>query len=96
MGYVKVRGVLANPLRRDLKVETEFIADAGAIYTVIPPNIAKKLRLEVTDKRRFKIPVERLLNIQSLRHTSRWRVGASHPWLPLAPRRPDALGRDHA
>lgn len=55
MGYVKVRGVLANPLRRDLKVETEFIADAGAIYTVIPPNIAKKLRLEVTDKRRFKI-----------------------------------------
>ena len=55
IGYVKVRGVLANPLRRDLKVETEFIADMGAIYTVFPPNIAEKLRLEVTDKRRLKI-----------------------------------------
>jgi len=55
MGYVKVRAVVANPLKRDLKVEAEFIADTGAIYTMIPQSIAEKLRLKVTDKRKFKI-----------------------------------------
>jgi len=37
-----------------LKDELEFIADTGAIYTVIPKSIADKLQLEETDKRRFK------------------------------------------
>ena len=55
MGYVRVKGVIANPFRRDLKVEVEFIADTGAIYTVIPKHIADELGLEVTGKRRFKI-----------------------------------------
>ncbi|MDI6905368.1 MAG: retroviral-like aspartic protease family protein [Candidatus Bathyarchaeia archaeon] len=55
MGYVRVRGTIANPLNRNLKDELEFIADAGAIYTVIPKNIADKLQLEETDKRKFKI-----------------------------------------
>ena len=43
------------PLKRDLKTELELIADPDAIYTVIPETIAKKLQLQVTDKRRFKI-----------------------------------------
>jgi predicted aspartyl protease len=55
MGYVRVRVVVANPLRRDLKVEDDFIADTGAIYTVIPRAMAETLELEVTDRRRFKI-----------------------------------------
>lgn len=55
MGYVRVRAVVANPLKHDLRVEAEFIADAGAIYTVIPPSIAEKLRLKVMERRRFKI-----------------------------------------
>jgi len=54
MGYVRVRGIIANPLNRNLKDELEFIADTGAMYTVIPKNIADKLQLEETDKRRFK------------------------------------------
>jgi len=50
MGYVKVRGVLANPLKHELRVEVEFIADTGAIYSVIPHSMAEKLKLKVTDK----------------------------------------------
>jgi predicted aspartyl protease len=52
---VKVRCVVANPLKRDLKTELEFIADTGAIYTVMPKSVAERLELEVMDKRRFKI-----------------------------------------
>jgi clan AA aspartic protease len=55
VGYVKVRGIVANPLSRDLKTELEFIADTGAIYTVIPNSVAEKLGLKIMDKRRFKI-----------------------------------------
>jgi len=54
VGCVRVKGVVANPLRRDIKVEVEFVADAGAIYTVIPRSIADKLGLEITDRRRFR------------------------------------------
>jgi len=46
MGYVRVRGFIANPLDRDLKAELEFIVDTGAIYTVIPKSIAERLRLK--------------------------------------------------
>ncbi len=55
MGYVRVKGVIANPFRRDVRVEVEFVADTGAIYTMIPRRIAEKLDLRVTDKRKFKI-----------------------------------------
>jgi aspartyl protease family protein len=54
MGYVRVRGDIANPFDRDSKQELEFIVDTSAIYTVIPRNTAQKLRLKEVDKRRFK------------------------------------------
>jgi len=54
MGYVRVRGIVANALNRRLKSELEFIVDTGAIYTVIPRNVAEKLRLKEVDRRRFK------------------------------------------
>lgn len=55
MGYVRVRGSAANSADHDLKVELEFIVDTGAIYTVIPKNVAEKIKLKETDKRKFKI-----------------------------------------
>ncbi|MCL6577897.1 MAG: retroviral-like aspartic protease family protein [Candidatus Bathyarchaeota archaeon] len=55
MGYVRIRGVIANPLDRNLRDELEFIVDTGAIYTVIPQDVAEKLQLKVVDKRKFKI-----------------------------------------
>lgn len=54
MGYVRVRGIIANPLDRDLKQELEFIVDTGAIYTVIPRSVSRKLRLGEVDKRKFR------------------------------------------
>ena len=55
MGYVRVKGVVANPFKRSLRVEVEFVADTSAIYTVVPRNIAEKLDLEVAGKRRFRV-----------------------------------------
>ncbi|MGC8975829.1 MAG: retroviral-like aspartic protease family protein [Thermoprotei archaeon] len=55
MGFVRVKGIVANPIKRDLRTEIEFIADTGAIYTVIPRWVANKLGLEEVSKRRFKI-----------------------------------------
>ncbi len=55
LGYVRVRGVIANPFNRELRTEVEFIADTGAIYTTIPKDIAEKLNLEEVGRRRFKI-----------------------------------------
>ena len=54
MGYVRVRGFIANPLDRDLKAELEFIVDTGAIYTVIPKSIAERLKLKELGRRKFK------------------------------------------
>jgi predicted aspartyl protease len=53
--YVKVHGTVANPMNRKRKIGLQFIADTGAIYTVIPRSIAKRLDLKVGDKRKFKI-----------------------------------------
>lgn len=53
--YVRVKGVVANPLKREVRVEVEFIADTGAIYTMIPKTIAENLGLETVGKRRFRV-----------------------------------------
>ncbi|MDI6805840.1 MAG: retroviral-like aspartic protease family protein [Candidatus Bathyarchaeia archaeon] len=55
VGYVRVRGIVANPFDHSLKVDLEFIVDTGAIYTVIPKSVAERLRLKETGRRRFKI-----------------------------------------
>ncbi len=55
MGYVRVKVVVANPIKKDLRTEVEFIADTGAIYTVIPRWVANKLGLEEASKRRFRM-----------------------------------------
>jgi len=70
MEYVRVHGTIANPLNRNLKDELEFIADTGAIYTVIPKNIAEKLQLEETDKRKFKTASEKSLSTRFQKHTN--------------------------
>nr|MDO8135693.1 retroviral-like aspartic protease family protein [Candidatus Njordarchaeum guaymaensis] len=54
MGYLRVRGVIANPFSRDLKQELEFVVDTGAMYTVIPQSVALKLELNEMDRRSFK------------------------------------------
>ena len=41
VGYVRVKGVIANPFDRSRRVEIEFVADTAAIYTTIPRSIAE-------------------------------------------------------
>ncbi|MEM3730463.1 MAG: clan AA aspartic protease [Candidatus Bathyarchaeia archaeon] len=54
MGYVRVRGSIANPTERNLKRELEFIVNTGAIYTVIPKSVAEGLKLKELGRRKFK------------------------------------------
>jgi len=42
-------------LKREIRVEVEFVADTGAIYTLIPKTIAEKLGLEIIGKQRFRV-----------------------------------------
>ncbi len=46
MGYIKVKATVANPFNRDVKLDVEFVADTGVIYTMIPKSIAEELKLE--------------------------------------------------
>lgn len=54
MGYVRVRGTVANPSDHDLKMELESLVDTGAIYTVIPKGVAERLKLKDSGKRKFR------------------------------------------
>ncbi|MGB9756684.1 MAG: clan AA aspartic protease [Candidatus Bathyarchaeales archaeon] len=55
VGYVRVRGTVANPSDRSLRAELEFVVDTGAIYTVIPKSVAERLKLKEMGRRKFKI-----------------------------------------
>ena len=54
LGYVRVHATIANPLKRSLKMELEFIVDTGAIYTVISKKVAEGIELKELGKRKFR------------------------------------------
>jgi len=53
LGYITVKGVIANPFSKDLKMGIEFIVGTGAIYSIIPRYVAEALQLKEIEKRRF-------------------------------------------
>ena len=55
MGYIRVKGTIANPADRSLSTDVEFIVDTGAIYAVLPRGLAEKLRLREIDRRKFRL-----------------------------------------
>jgi len=55
MGYVRVKGRVANSMDRSKCENVEFLADTGSIYTMIPESILKKLEIKRTGIRRFKV-----------------------------------------
>jgi predicted aspartyl protease len=55
VGYVKVKGLVANPFDRDKRVELEFLADTGAMYTSLPESLLKQLEIVPKGKRSFLI-----------------------------------------
>lgn len=54
LGYVRVHATIANPFKRNLQMELEFIVDTGAIYTVISKKVAEGVELKELGKRRFR------------------------------------------
>lgn len=55
MGYVKVKGIVANPFNRDKRVELEFLVDTGSMYTSLPESLLKRLDIIPSGKRSFLI-----------------------------------------
>jgi len=55
MGYVKVKGVVANPFERGKRLELEFLVDTGAMYTSLPESLLKQLEIVPMGKRSFLI-----------------------------------------
>jgi len=79
MGYVRVKGLVANAKDHSRSEDIEFLADTGSIYTMIPESTLKRLDIEKTGARRFKLasgevreyPVgEAYIEIESLGATS--------------------------
>ena len=55
MDYVRVRGRGANARDRSKYEDVEFLANTGSIYTMIPESTLKKLEIERTGLRRFRV-----------------------------------------
>src|SRR5271167_4976020 len=54
MGITFTRAKISNPRRpRGRAVELEFLIDTGAIYSVVPGSIARKLTLPKLDREEF-------------------------------------------
>jgi len=53
VGYVKVKGFVANPFKRGKRLEMEFLADTGSMYTSLPESLLKQLEIFPTGKRSF-------------------------------------------
>lgn len=55
VGYVKVKGFVANPFKKDRCLGLEFLVDTGAMYTSLPESMLKRLEIVPTGKRSFLI-----------------------------------------
>jgi len=55
MGYVKVKAKLSNLQRPRQPAELELLVDTGAIYTVVPGGLTRKLSLKPRGKRKFRL-----------------------------------------
>ena len=54
MGITLITAKISNPRRaRGRAVEVEFLIDTGAIYSVVPGSIARKLALDKLDREEF-------------------------------------------
>lgn len=46
VGMTYIRGKVSRPEGRSRRIDIEFIVDSGAVYSVVPEDIWKRLRLE--------------------------------------------------
>ena len=79
MGYVRIKVLFANleaPAKRE---EVELLADTGAFYTLLPPDVVSRLGLEPMGRRRFKLADGRVVerSYTSVRVELAGEVGAT-------------------
>jgi len=55
MGYLRIRGRVANARDRRKYEDAEFLAGTDSIYAMIPESTLKKLGIESTGLRRFRV-----------------------------------------
>jgi len=55
MGLTVLRVEVANPARPKVTEELEFLIDSGAVYSVVPARILKKLGIKPTAKEEFRL-----------------------------------------
>jgi clan AA aspartic protease len=55
MGYVRVKGRVSNIMDSSKSVEIEFIADTGAMWTVLPKSKLQALGIQPIGERTFKL-----------------------------------------
>ena len=55
MGLTVLSIDVANPARPDIAVTVEFLVDSGAIYSVVPAKILKKLKIKPLDEQEFRL-----------------------------------------
>jgi len=62
MGYVKVRARLGDAQRKTTR-EVQFMADAGAFYTIVPPTLAKELGIQPSAKTKLTLADKRIVEV---------------------------------
>jgi len=53
MGLTHIKAGIAHPARPKRSIEIEFLVDSGAVYSVIPTSILRKLGVKSHSKRSF-------------------------------------------
>ncbi len=53
MGLTHIQASIANPARPKRSVQLNFLVDSGAVYSVVPTNVLRKLRIKAHSKRTF-------------------------------------------
>jgi len=62
MGYVKVKATLGSA-QRTVTREVEFLADTGAFYTIVPPDLAKGLDIQPSARTRVTLADKRMVEV---------------------------------
>ncbi len=53
MGLTHIKASIANPARPQRAIEVKFLVDSGAVYSVIPAELLRKLGVKPHSKRTF-------------------------------------------
>lgn len=55
MAITHVNVKISNPAKSEREATARFLVDSGAIYSVVPTALLKKLRIKPTDKQKFSL-----------------------------------------